>query len=237
MCASCTVTLVALACSQPCLQLIILFSLRSLLSRVSLLSSWREIMSKSSVRTVWEGWDTWHSWRERNAGAPGVLQPGMHPVLLVHFLQVPGTGRILWNRRLVPVKAAAMGKWFKLKSKPIQISPWDKREGWNAAIWEQLLGLQGSKQSTRRCPKEGYLHWADLSNHMIYRDVGRYFLSHLKFNWAGPIPFIFRTNSSFKFHFLLDMAYALWKKGQILSVPCLLITRFLVNQMLLALLR
>lgn len=32
------------------------------------------------------------------------------------------------------------------------------------------------------------------------------------------------------------MAYALWKKGQILSVPCLLITGFLVNQMPLALL-
>lgn len=49
----------------------------------------------------------------------------------------------------------------------------------------------------------------------------RHFLSHLKFNWAGPIPFIFRTNSSLEFHSLLDMTYTLWKKkkGGILSVP------------------
>lgn len=76
----------------------------------------------------------------------------------------------------------------------------------------QLFGIAGSKQSTRRCLKEGCLLCADLSNHTIYRDVGRHCLSHLKFNWAGPIPFIFSTNSSFKFHSILDVASTLWKK-------------------------
>lgn len=114
-------------------------------------------LSQSSVSG--RSMDTWHSVSEGTAAAPGVLQPGMHPVLLLHFHQVLGTGRVLWNQTLVPVKAAAMGKWFKLKSDPIQISPWEKGKGWNAAIWEQLLALLGSKQSTRRCPKEHALCW------------------------------------------------------------------------------
>lgn len=44
----------------------------------------------------------------------------------------------------------------------------------------------------------------------------RHFSSHLKFNWAGPIPFIFCTNSSSGFQTWLTPC---GKKERILSVP------------------
>ena len=77
-------------------------------------------------------------------------------LLRVHFHQVTATSEVLWNQRLLPVKAAVTGKWFKLKSEPIQISAWAKGKGWNPAIWEQRLGLLDAKQSTCRCRSEGY---------------------------------------------------------------------------------
>lgn len=82
------------------------------------------------------------------------------------------------------------------------------------------FGITGLKTKHLQVPE-----WSILCTVLTYHTAWitgmwlRHFLSHLKFNRAGPIPFIFWTNSSLEFHSFLDMTYTLWKKGRILSVP------------------